>query len=275
MALVLRRVTAGSAALLVVVLVLVAAGCGSSGKTSATETGSSTAVTTAPKLTGSLNVFAASSLTKAFTTEKADLEKTSAGLHVTFDFAGSQTLVTQIRQGAPADVFASADTANMQHLVDAGLVETPKTFARNRLEIAVAPGNPENVASLADLERPGIALVLADQSVPAGRYARQAFAKAGLPAPRPVSDELDVKSTLAKLTLGEADAVVVYVTDVKAAGDKVLGITIPAEQNVPATYPIAAVKASKNLAAAEAFVDEIATGSGQQVLAAAGFLPPS
>ena len=117
--------------------------------------------------------------------------------------------------------------------------------------------------------------VLEDPSVPAGNYARQAFAKAGLPAPKPVSNELDVKSTLAKLTSGDADAVIVYVTDVKAAGSKVEGVDIPDSQNVIATYPIAAIKASKNLTAAEAFVDEIVGGSGQQALQARGFLPPS
>jgi molybdate transport system substrate-binding protein len=270
-----RRVAAG----LAVFFVLAATACGSSSKPSSSDTTSPSGATTAPtatsKLTGSLNVFAASSLTKAFNTEKTNLEKADSGLSLTYNFAGSQALVTQIQQGAPADVFASADTSNMQKLQDAGLVEAPKIFARNLLEIAVAPGNPKHIASLADLEKPGVTLVLADMTVPAGKYARQAFSKAGLPAPKPASNELDVKSTLAKLTLGEADAVVVYVSDVKGAGDKVMGITIPDAQNVLATYPIAAVKASKNLAAAEAFVDEIATGSGQQVLAAAGFMPPS
>jgi molybdate transport system substrate-binding protein len=270
-----RRVAAGMA----VFFVLAATACGSAGKPAASDAGAPSGATPAPaatsKLTGALNVFAASSLTKAFNTEKTNLEKADSGLSLTYNFAGSQALVTQIQQGAPADVFASADTSNMQQLVDAGLVEAPKTFAHNLLEIAVAPGNPKKITSLADLEKPGVALVLADTSVPAGKYARQAFTKAALPAPKPVSDELDVKSTLAKLTLGEADAVVVYVSDVKGAGDKVMGITIPDAQNVLATYPIAAVKASKNLAAAEAFVDEIATGSGRQVLAAAGFMPPS
>ena len=273
-----RRVAAGLAVFFVLLFVLAAAACGSSSKISGSDTSSSSTASTAPaaasKLTGALNVFAAASLTKAFNTEKTKLEQADSGLSLTYNFAGSQALVTQIQQGAPADVFASADTSNMQKLVDAGLVETPKTFAHNLLEIAVAPGNPKKIASLADLEKPGITLVLADTSVPAGKYARQAFTKAGLSAPKPASNELDVKSTLAKLTLGEADAVVVYVSDVKGAGDKVMGITIPDAQNVLATYPIAAVKASKNLSAAEAFVDEIASGSGQQVLAAAGFMPP-
>ena len=257
-------------ALLSLLFALVASACGSSSKPSSSST-----TTTKPVLSGSLNVFAAASLTGAFDDEKQALASSRAGLSLTYDFAGSQALVTQIQQGAPADVFASADEKNMQKLVDAGLVEAPKRFARNKLEIAVAPGNPKHVAGLADLERPGVTLVLADASVPAGKYARQAFQKAGLPAPRPVSNELDVKSALSKLTLGEADAVVVYVTDVKSAGTKVTGVEIPSAQNVVAIYPIAALKASKNLAAAEAFVDEIVSGTGQRALQARGFLPPS
>jgi molybdate transport system substrate-binding protein len=228
-----------------------------------------------PLLSGSLNVFAASSLTGAFNDEKETLTSSHPGLSLTYNFAGSQALVTQIQQGAPADVFASADEKNMQTLVDAGLVDIPKKFAHNKLEIAVAPGNPKHVAGLADLEQPGVTLVLADPSVPAGKYARQAFQNAGLPAPKPVSNELDVKSALSKLTLGEADAVVVYVTDVKSAGSKVVGVEIPDTQNVVATYPIAVVKASKNLSAARAFVDEIVGGTGRQALQARGFLPPS
>jgi molybdate transport system substrate-binding protein len=228
-----------------------------------------------PLLSGSLNVFAASSLTGAFNDEKETLTSSHPGLSLTYNFAGSQALVTQIQQGAPADVFASADEKNMQTLVDAGLVDIPKKFAHNKLEIAVAPGNPKHVAGLADLEQPGVTLVLADPSVPAGKYARQAFQNAGLPAPKPVSNELDVKSALSKLTLGEADAVVVYVTDVKSTGSKVVGVEIPDTQNVVATYPIAVVKASKNLSAARAFVDEIVGGTGRQALQARGFLPPS
>jgi molybdate transport system substrate-binding protein len=180
-----------------------------------------------------------------------------------------------MQNGAAADVFASADEKNMQKLVDAGLVDAPKTFARNKLEIAVAPGNPKHITSLADLEKSGVTLVLEDPSVPAGNYARQAFQKAGLPAPNPASNELDVKSALAKLTAGDADAVIVYVSDVKAAGSTVEGVTIPDSQNVVATYPIATLKASKNLPAAQAFVDEIVSGTGQQALQARGFLPPS
>jgi molybdate transport system substrate-binding protein len=253
---------------LVLLASVLAAACGSSGSSK------SAATTPAPRLSGPLTVFAAASLTAAFTDEKATLATSDSALKLEYSFAGSQALVQQIQQGAPADVFASASVKNMQTLVDAGLVEAPKTFARNQLEIAVAPGNPKHITGLADLERSGVVLVLADPSVPAGNYAVQAFAKAGLPAPHAKSLELDVKATLAKLTLGEADAVVVYVTDVKAAGAKVQGVAIPDSQNVIATYPIAVVKASKHLAAAEAFVDEIVSGTGRQALRARGFLPP-
>ena len=261
-------------ALVAVLFVLGAAACGSSSKPS---TSSTTTVpgSSQPALSGPLSVFAASSLTEAFKTEQTNLSTSNSGLSLTFNFAGSQALVTQIQQGADVDVFASADTKNMKKLEDAGLVDTPKTFARNKLEIAVAPGNPKHITSLADLEKSGVTLVLADVSVPAGKYARQAFTKAGLPAPKPVSNELDVKSALSKLTLGEADAVVVYVTDVKAAGTRVEGVTIPDTENVVAVYPIAVLKASKHAVAAAAFVDEIATRGGQQVLQDKGFLPPS
>ena len=251
---------------------LAATGCGSSGKSSGS---SSTTAAGQSKLTGSLNVFAAASLTEAFNDEKTTLAASDPALKLTYDFAGSQALVTQIQSGAPADVFASADQKNMQKLVTAGLVEAPKTFARNKLEIAVAPGNPKKITGLADLEKAGVTLVLEDPSVPAGNYARQAFGEAGLPAPKPASNELDVKSALAKLTSGDADAVIVYVTDVTAAGSKVEGVEIPDAQNVIASYPIAVIKASKNLAAAEAFVDAIVSGSGQQALRARGFLAPS
>src|SRR4051794_16333003 len=251
--------------LILVAVLLALAGCGSSSKSNASG----------PKLSGDLNVFAAASLTNAFTDEQDALKTLAPELSPMFNFAGTQQLVQHIQSGAPADVIASADEKNMQTLVDAGLVEAPKVFAKNKLEIAVAPGNPEHIQSLADLEKSGVVLVLADPSVPAGKYTRQAFDNAGLPAPRPKSLELDVNATLAKLTSGEADAVVVYVTDVKAAGDKVQGVDIPANQNVIASYPIAALKDSKHLAAAEAFVNEMVASGGQQVLAARGFLPPN
>src|ERR1700719_1338865 len=225
----MNRVSRRHAASVMACFALVAAACGSSSKSS----GSTPSTTSTPaKLSGSVDVFAAASLTEAFNDEKTALASSEPALSLTYNFAGSQALVTQIKNGAPADVFASADQKNMQKLIDAGLVDAPKTFARNKLEIAVAPGNPKHITGLADLEKRGVILVLEDPSVPAGNYARQAFTKAGLPAPKPSSNELDVKSTLAKLTSGDADAVVVYVTDVKAAGSKVEAVEIPDSQNV-------------------------------------------
>ncbi len=221
-----------------------------------------------------INVFAAASLTEAFNDAKSPLAAERPPLAPTYNFAGSSALVQQITQGAPADVFASADEKNMQALVDANLVEAPKTFVRNKLQIAVAPDNPKKIRSLRDLERAGVILVLADKAVPAGNYALQAFEKAGLPAPRPKSLELDVKAALAKVVSGDADAAVVYVTDVKAAGAQVQGVDIPDAQNVIATYPIAVMKATKHRAAAQEFVDDMASGAGQAVLQARGFLAP-
>ena len=261
------------ASTVVVALAAFAAACG--GDDDSSRASGTTASTAASQLSGKLNVFAAASLTESFDDLKQTLSTKAPDLDLTFNYAGSQALVQQIQQGAPADVFASADQKNMQKLADANLVDSPQTFARNTLEIAVAPGNPKHVTGLADLEQPGVTLVLADASVPVGNYSLQAFRKAGLPAPTPKSQELDVKSTLAKLTTGEADAVIVYVSDVKAAGNKVEGVTIPANQNVIATYPIAVLKASKHKAAAEAFVDDVVSGAGQDALQAHGFMPAS
>jgi molybdate transport system substrate-binding protein len=195
------------------------------------------------------------------------------GVTVTYNFAGSNTLVSQIIQGAPADVFASADTKNMQKLVTAGLVDTPVTFARNKLEIAVAPGNPHGVTGLADLTKPGISVVLEAAGVPAGDYTRQVLAAKHLSV-TPKSLETDVKSALAKVTSGEADATVVYVTDVTAAGATAAGVPIADADQPAITYPIAVVKATKNAAAAQAFVNSAVSGDVQMALEAAGFVAP-
>jgi molybdate transport system substrate-binding protein len=216
---------------------------------------------------GGLTVLAAASLTEAFT----DLDTNP---DADYGFDGSQALARQIEQGAPADVFASADTATMQALVRAGLVEEPRTFARNVLEIAVEPGNPKNVRGLADLARPDVLTVLADPSVPAGDYARRAFGRAGLEVPDARSLELDVKAALAKVALGEADAAVVYATDVAAAGDDVEGVQIPDAHNVVATYPIAVVSASHRKSDARAFVEQVLGEPGRRALRARGFLVP-
>ena len=221
---------------------------------------------------GAITVFAAASLTEAFNATKAKLATRAPQITIAYSFAGSQALAQQIIQGAPADVFASADEKNMQKLVDAGLVETPHVFARNTLEIAVAPGNPKHLTGLADLARADVATVLEDPSVPAGAYSQQVLAKAGVTV-KPKSLELDVKSALAKVTSGDADAAIVYVTDVRAAVGKVIAVVIPDNQNILATYPIAILKATKNHAIAAAFVQEVVSGRGHDALLAAGFYP--
>jgi molybdate transport system substrate-binding protein len=239
---------------------LVLAGCGGddepSGGTSASP--------------AELKVFAAASLTAAFT-EIGERFTDASGTKVVFNFAGSQALATQIQQAAPADVFASADTANMDKVAD--LVGTPRNFAGNQLQIVVEQGNPRGVKGLDDLANPDLKVVLAAPDVPAGRYAAESLAKAGVTV-EPVSQEDDVKAVVTKVSLGEADAGIVYVTDVTAGGDKVEGVAIPEELNVLATYPIAAVTASRAQDQAQAFMDQVLGAEGQQVLKAHGFLPP-
>ena len=251
-----------SAWVVTLAVLLAVAGCGSDDKKSS-STG---------KPSGSLKVFAAASLTEAFNQEKATLKTVYPDLTIVYNFAGSGALVTQIQQGAPADVIATADTSSMKTLTDGDLVETPKTFARNKLEILVEPGNPKGIKGLADLARRDLKVVLADETVPAGKYAAQALTAAGVTV-KPVSKEPDVKAAVAKVTNGEADATIVYVTDVKAAGSKGQGVEIPDAQNVIAEYPIAIVKATKNHKGAAAFEDAIVNGTGQQALEEHGFLP--
>ena len=245
------------AAALVVVATLLAA-CG---RSAGGSSGSS----------GELKVFAAASLTAAFTKLGGDFTAANGGTRVTFNFAGSQALATQIRQGAPADLFASADTTIMGKVKD--LVGTPKNFASNLLAIVVEKGNPKGVRGLDDLASSDLKVVLAAEEVPAGRYARQILDKAGVSV-TPVSQEDNVKAVVTKVSLGEADAGIVYVTDVTAGGDQVQGVDIPRDQNVLATYPIATVKASNNADKAQRFVDLVLSAQGQQVLKRYGFLPP-
>jgi molybdate transport system substrate-binding protein len=221
-----------------------------------------------------VRVFAAASLTEAFNASFTPLGEQDPPLAPEYTFAGSSSLVQQILDGAPADVFASADEPNMQKLVDAGEVETPQVFAHNALQIGVAPGNPKNIETLEDTQRDDVVLVLCDKAVPAGNYALQAYEKAGLPPPEAASYELDVKAAMTKLTSGEADAVIVYTTDVAAAGDSAEGVDIPEEDNVVTTYPIAVLKDAKNSDDAEAFVQAASSGVVQQRLQAAGFLAP-
>jgi molybdate transport system substrate-binding protein len=221
-----------------------------------------------------VTVFAAASLTDAFNKAGDEFATTKTRVRFIFNFGSSSTLATQITNGAPADVFASADEANMRKIVDAKLTEgAPAVFAGNRLAITVAAGNPKHVAALADLARPGLVVVLAAPTVPAGRYALDSLAKAGVKV-TPASQELDVRSVLNKVALGEADAGIVYVTDVLSAGARVGSVAIPEQQQVVARYPIAVVNGAKGRQLARAFVEYLVGEDGQRLLAGFGFSRP-
>jgi molybdate transport system substrate-binding protein len=250
---------------LVVAAVLVAA-CGNSGGNGSTSP---------TPLSGTVNVFAAASLTDAFNALGASFQGANSGVTVKFNFAGTPTLVTQIEQGAPADVFASADTTNMDKLNGDGFTAgTSHVFARNKLEIIVAPGNPKGITALADLAKQGVIYITEAPTVPAGKYALQALKMAGVTV-TPKSLETDVKSVVSKIELGEADAGIVYTTDVTAAGVKVAGVPIPDADNVIATYPIVTVKGSTNATAAGAFIAFVLSATGQAKLQSFGFLSAS
>jgi len=243
---------------------------------SSSKSESTTTTTTTPKVTGSITVSAAASLTEAFGKIGTDFGTANPGASVTFNFGSSGTLATQIQQGAPADSFASADTTNVDLLVNAGLVNgSPTVIAKNKLVIVTKPGNPKNVKTLANLATVGV-VSLCGETVPCGKYADQALSSAGVTIPADkITRGQDVKATLAAVTQGDADAAIVYVTDAKTAGAAVGSVTIPDAQNVIATYPMVVLKSSGNTATAQAFVKYVAGPKGQATLASYGFLPPS
>lgn len=218
-----------------------------------------------------LTVFAAASLTDTFTELGKEFETEHDGVTVRFSFGGSSDLVSQVQGGAPADVFASADTTNMAKLGDAAT--DPQDFASNTLEIAVPPGNPAGITALADLAKPGLKVVTCAPEVPCGAATQRVVASAHLTL-EPVSEEQSVTDVLGKVESGEADAGLVYVTDVKAAGDKVEGVPFAESSGAVNVYPIAALADAKHRLLADEFVEFVLGGRGQQVLAAAGFAAP-
>ena len=227
----------------------------------------------APKQT-TITVFAAASLKGSFTEIGKQFEAENEGVTVKFNFAGSSDLVAQIQQGAPADVFASADTKNMDKATGDDLVEgTPANFATNTLEIATPPDNPAKIESLDDLANPDNKVVICATEVPCGAAAVGVEQAGGVDI-KPVSEEQSVTDVLNKVISGEADAGLVYVTDVKGAGDSVLGVTFPEADQVVNTYPIAALSGSENKDVAQAFADYVTGTEGQAVLEAAGFAKP-
>jgi len=252
---------------------LLLAGCGSSstpGPSSATPSGF---VSSSPALSGTVNVFAAASLKEAFTKLGQQFEAAHPGTKIVFNFGPSSALAAQITAGAPADVFASASAGNMDQVVEAGTATSPTDFAGNVMEIAVPPDNPANVSQLSDLARSTVKVALCQKAVPCGVTAATVFTKAKLTV-TPVTQEVDVKAVLTKVTLGEVDAGVVYVTDVRAAGAKVKGIEIPTDVNGSTKYPIATLTKAPNKATAQAFTDYVLSSDGAGVLTADGFAKP-
>ena len=272
-----RRVGIVGAALAAVLLAV--AGCSA-------DPGSQTPTQTPTKhaITGTVTVFAAASLTKTFTELGKDFEKANPGSTVAFSFGGSSDLVTQLTAGAPADVFASADQKNMDKAVSGGVVSggvvsggvvsgDPVDFATNVLAIAVPPGNPAHVTGWADLAKPGLKVVVCAPQVPCGAATAKVEASTGVTL-KPVSQESSVTDVLGKVSSGEADAGIVYVTDVKGAGKSVDSVPFPEAKDVVNTYPIAAVKQGQNFTGGAAFIAYVTGPEGRKVLEAAGFGKP-
>jgi molybdate transport system substrate-binding protein len=258
-----RNALAGLTALTVAGLV----GCGGSDDTGGGSAPSSAGVT------GGVTVFAAASLTESFTRIGKDFEAANPGTTVKFNFAGSSALATQINQGAPADVFASAAPKNMQAVTDAGNAEgTPTTFVKNQLVIAVPKGNPKGISGLKDLEKSDLKVALCAPEVPCGAAAEKAMAAANVTI-KPVTLEQDVKAALSKVTLGEVDAALVYRTDAKAE-PTVDAVEFPESASAINEYPIVVVKNAPNKAGAQAFIAYVQSDKGKAVLTAAGFQAP-
>lgn len=252
---------------LVAIAVLAASGC--VGGDDAEPAGS-----TDGTVAGEVVVFAAASLTEAFTEIGDAFETAHPDASVTFNFAASSGLVAQILDGAPADVYASADLANMAKLTDVGAnAADPVRFATNRSEIVVAAGNPLGIDSVIALTDPDLVVVLCSPEVPCGGYSTRILERAGIEV-TPASYEQNVKAVVTKVRLGEADAGIAYATDVTAAGDAVDSVPIPAAQNVVAEYPVVVTTEATNPAGADAFVDLVLSDSGRAILASHGFSSP-
>ena len=247
---------------------------GGSESVSSSSSTASSAAATASATPVELNVFAAASLNKAFP-EIADtvLKESDPNIKVTFNFQGSSTLVDQMKEGAPADVFASADQKNMTKASDAKLVDTPKPFASNVLTLIVPKGNPARITGL-DSSLDGKKLVVCAQGVPCGNATKQLAEKLGVTL-NPVSEEQKVTDVRAKVESGEADAGLVYATDAKAAGDKVETIEVARANEVVNSYPIALTVSTKNKEAAQKFIDAVLSDKGQAVLKKYGFSAPT
>lgn len=255
-------------------LAVALAACGGADEDAATRAAPSDGGgSSSSQVSGTVTVFAAASLTGSFEQIATAFEAANPGTDVVVSFGASSVLAQQVVSGAPVDVFAAASPATMKIVTDAGDALDPQVFVRNRLQIAVPADNPGRVTGLADLTRPALKIALCAPKVPCGTAAAEAFEAAGL-TPSVDTEEQDVKAALAKVTLGEVDAALVYRTDVLAAGAKVKGIAFPEADKAINDYPIAVTTDATNPAAATAFVAYVLSREGQAVLAAAGFDNP-
>ena len=223
---------------------------------------------------GHLMVFAAASLRDVLNVVAAQFEAHHPDVEVTLSFAGSQQLAGQIRHGAPADVFLSADITQMRTVADAGLLaDTPEVVTGNAMAIAVEPGNPLRIDDLRDLARADVTVVMAAEDVPAGRYARELLAAEGVDV-APASLEIDVRAVLSKVALGEADAGIVYRSDIVATGDDVERVPLSTDHDGVVSYPAAVLADASNPAAARRFVDYLHSNDAQQAFHTFGFSTP-
>lgn len=257
----IRSLARAAVAAAVAAVLAVTAGCGSGG-------------TGAPGGPRTVTVFAAASLTGVFGELERRFEQANPGVDVVFNFAGSSGLARQITQGAPADVFASADERNMATVTEAGLAAGPPVvFATNTLQIATAPQNPQRIGALADLARPGLRTVLCAPQVPCGSASGAVERAAGVDI-APVSEEQDVKAVLNKVATGNADAGLVYRTDVAASGGRVRGVDFAQASQAVNAYPTAVLRDARDADAARRWVAFVTGEQGRQVLTAAGFGTP-
>lgn len=263
-------------------LALAACSSGSSGSTTtgtaptgSAQASASASAPAAPGATGTLTVFAAASLKATFTEIGQTFQEQNPGATVTFNFAGSSDLVTQLTSGAPADVFAAADQKNMTKAVDGGVIDgTPVNLASNTLTIVTRPGNPKGVTGFADLATPDLQVVVCAPQVPCGSATQKVEQNTGVTL-TPVSEESSVTDVLNKVQTGQADAGLVYVTDATGAGDKVTAVPFPEASAVVNVYPIAPVKGGAQPELASTFIDLVTGPDGQRILQDAGFRPAS
>jgi molybdate transport system substrate-binding protein len=260
-------------AIAVAAVALFAGACSSNDQASTSPNSGNSSAPAPASATGTLTVFAAASLTESFNELGKQFEAAHPGVTVKFDYEGSSALVQKLNNGAKADVFASADQANMDKATQGGVIDgQPTVFATNKLAIAVAKGNPKGIKTFADLNKPGLTVVVCAAQVPCGSATKKVEQNTGVTL-KPASEETDVKQVLAKVQSGDADAGLVYVTDATSAADKVDKVDFPEASGAINSYPIAVVKDAPQLALAKEFNDFVLGPQGKAELTKIGFGP--